>query len=109
VAALAFSPDGATLAVAGDSGTLQLWDTANRQPLGTGLTTPGEAITSLAFTKDGTSLYATSLHSPVQRYRVTPAYAATWICAHTNSTLTAAEWHTYIPDASYRDVCPGKS
>ncbi|MET9792743.1 nSTAND1 domain-containing NTPase [Streptomyces canus] len=108
VAALAFSPDGATLAVAGDSGTLQLWDTANRQPLGSGLTTPGEAITSLAFTADGTSLYATSLHSPVQRYRVTPAYAATWICAHTDTRLSVAEWHTYIPDASYRDVCPGK-
>ncbi|MFF4056620.1 hypothetical protein ACFYZ8_27090 [Streptomyces sp. NPDC001668] len=108
VAALAFSPDGATLAVAGDSGNLQLWDTANRQPLGSGLTTPGEAITSLAFTADGTSLYAASLHSPVQRYRVTPAYAATWICAHTGTTLTAAEWHTYIPDAPYRDLCPGK-
>ncbi|MFF0015942.1 hypothetical protein [Streptomyces sp. NPDC005374] len=106
VAALAFSPDGATLAVSGDSGALQLWDTANRQPLGGDLTTPGEAITSLAFTKDGTSLYATSLHAPVQRYRVTPSYAATWICAHTNTTLTAAEWHTYIPDAPYRDVCP---
>ncbi|MFF0084769.1 hypothetical protein ACFYR1_34460 [Streptomyces canus] len=109
VAALAFSPDGATLAVAGDSGTLQLWDTANRQPLGSGLTTPGEAITSLAFTTDGTSLYATSRHAPVQHYRVTPAYAATWICAHTHTTLSAAEWHTYIPDAPYRDVCPGNA
>ncbi|MEU0413465.1 helix-turn-helix domain-containing protein [Streptomyces griseorubiginosus] len=108
VAALAFSPDGATLAVAGDSGTLQLWDTANRQPLGSGLTTPGEAITSLAFTKDGTSLYASSPHVPFQRYRVTASYAATWICTHTDSTLTAAEWRTYIPDAPYRDLCPGK-
>ncbi|WP_330262270.1 hypothetical protein [Streptomyces griseorubiginosus] len=108
VTALAFSPDGATLAVAGDSGTLQLWDTANRQPLGSGLTTPGETINSLAFTTDGTSLYASSPHVPLQRYRVTPAYAAAWICAHTDTTLTAAEWHTYIPDAPYRDVCPGK-
>ena len=34
ITALAFSPDGDTLAVGGDAGTLQLWDIATQQPLG---------------------------------------------------------------------------
>jgi WD40 repeat protein len=72
ISALAFSPDGSTLAVAGEGGSLQLWDSVGQQPLGSGLTTPGEAITSLAFTSDGTALDAGSPHVPAQRYSVTP-------------------------------------
>ncbi|MDT0479494.1 nSTAND1 domain-containing NTPase [Streptomyces doebereineriae] len=106
VGTLAFSPDGGTLAVAGDSGSLQLWNTADQQPLGSGLTTPGEGITSLAFTPDGATLHATSLHVPLQRYPVSPSYAADQICARAGTTLSRAQWRTYIPDASYRGVCP---
>ncbi|MFI6439870.1 helix-turn-helix domain-containing protein [Streptomyces sp. NPDC050759] len=106
VDALAFSPDGGTLAVAGDSGSLQLWDTSDQQPLGSGLTTPGEGIVSLAFTPRGGTLYATSPHAPLQRYPVTSSHAATAICAGTAATLSRAQWHTYIQDAPYRDVCP---
>ncbi|WP_405721078.1 helix-turn-helix domain-containing protein [Streptomyces sp. NBC_01537] len=106
VGTLAFSPDGGTLAVAGDSGSLQLWDTADQQPLGSGFTTPGEGITSLAFTPDGATLQATSLHVPLQRYPVSPSYAADQICARAGTTLSRAQWRTYIPDASYRGVCP---
>ncbi|MFI6936691.1 helix-turn-helix domain-containing protein [Streptomyces sp. NPDC050287] len=105
VGALAFSPDGGTLAVAGDSGSLQLWDTAGQQPLGSGLTTPGDAITSVAFTPNAATLYATSAHVPLQHYPVNPSYAATWICARTGTTLSPAQWHTYIPEAAYRSVC----
>ena len=106
VRALAFSPDGGTLAVAGDSGSLQLWNTADQQPLGSGLTTPGEGITSLAFTPDGATLHATSLHVPLQRYPVSPSYAADQICARAGTALSRAQWRTYIPDTSYRGVCP---
>ncbi|WP_405820039.1 helix-turn-helix domain-containing protein [Streptomyces sp. NBC_01390] len=105
VGALAFSPDGGTLAVAGDSGSLQLWDTASQQPLGSGLTTPGEAITSLAFTLNGTILNAASPHAPLQRYPVSASYAADQICARAGTTLSAGQWHTYIPEAAYRSVC----
>ncbi|WP_371584446.1 WD40 repeat domain-containing protein [Streptomyces sp. NBC_01314] len=72
VEALAVSPDGATLAVGGGSGTLQLWDTATQQPLGGPLTTPGETIGSLAFSADSATLYTGSAHVPLQRYAVDP-------------------------------------
>ncbi|WP_373287282.1 WD40 repeat domain-containing protein, partial [Streptomyces lacrimifluminis] len=58
VSALAVSPDGATLAVGGGAGTLQLWDIATQQPLGGPLTTPGEPVDTLAFGADSGTLYA---------------------------------------------------
>jgi WD40 repeat protein len=107
VAAVAFSPDGRTLAVGGDGGSLQLWDVATQQPLSSGpLTTPGEAITSLAFGPDGTTLYAGSAHVPLQRYAVDPDRALARVCARTgNAELTRAQWRTYVPDAPYRRIC----
>ncbi|MER6710107.1 hypothetical protein [Streptomyces sp. NPDC000877] len=106
VSALALSPDGRTLAVGGDAGSVQPWDVATRQPLGGPLTTPGESIDSLAFAPDGTTLYAGSPHVPLQRYVVDPERAVTEVCARTGSTgLTRTQWHTYVPDAPYRRIC----
>ncbi|HST85959.1 MAG TPA: hypothetical protein VLL08_29745 [Kineosporiaceae bacterium] len=109
VSALAFSPDGRTLAVAGDSGTLQLWDTATQQPLGGNLKTAGELITSLAFSADLATLYATSAHASLQRFPITPADAITRACRRAGASLTVAQWRLYIPDARYRSVCPGSA
>ncbi|WP_328744175.1 nSTAND1 domain-containing NTPase [Streptomyces sp. NBC_00285] len=105
VSALAFSPDGNTLAVAGDLGSLQLWDTASHQALST-VTTPGEGITALAFNPDGSALYSAGTHVPLRTYPVTPSYAVAQICARTAGSLSPTQWHTLIPDAGYRSVCP---
>ncbi|MDX2932883.1 WD40 repeat domain-containing protein [Streptomyces ipomoeae] len=106
VSALAVSPDGRTLAVGGDAGTLQLWDIATRQPLGGPLTTAGDAIASLAFSPDSTTVHAAGTHVPLMRYTIDPARAVTQICARTGGAgLTPAQWHTYVPDAPYREVC----
>ncbi|WP_086785510.1 helix-turn-helix domain-containing protein [Streptomyces caniscabiei] len=105
--ALAFSPDGSTLAVGGDAGTIQLWDTATRQPLGPSLPTPGESIDTLAFSPDSTMLYAGSEHVPLQRYVVDPDRAVSLVCSRAGNTeLTRAQWRTYLPDRPYRQVCP---
>ncbi|WP_020134911.1 WD40 repeat domain-containing protein [Streptomyces sp. 351MFTsu5.1] len=106
VSALALSPDGRTLAVGGDGGGLQLWDMPTAQPIGALLTTPGEAVYTLAFAADGTTLYAGSAHVPVQRYDLDPAHALSRVCARAaGTTLSRAQWHTYVPDAPYRRVC----
>ncbi|WP_327404520.1 hypothetical protein OG194_33600 [Streptomyces sp. NBC_01288] len=108
VSALALSPDGRTLAVGGDTGTLQLWDIATGQPLGDPLPTPGDPVDSLAFSADSTTLYASGLHVPLQRYVVDPARAVPLICARTgDAELTRTRWHTYLPDVPYRTVCGG--
>ncbi|MEV5435136.1 helix-turn-helix domain-containing protein [Streptomyces sp. NPDC052682] len=107
ITALAFSPDGSTLAMGGDAGTVQLWDIATRQPLGQPLPTPGGSIDTLAFSPDSTLLYAGGEHVPLQRYVVDPDRAVSLVCARAgNRELTRAQWRTYIPERPYRRVCP---
>ncbi|MDX3709190.1 helix-turn-helix domain-containing protein [Streptomyces europaeiscabiei] len=106
ITALAFSPDGDTLAVGGDAGTLQLWDIATQQPLGPPLPTPGGSIDTLAFSPDSTLLYAGGKRVPLQRYVVDPDRAVSLVCARAGNTeLTRAQWRTYVPDRPYRRVC----
>ncbi|WP_216372955.1 hypothetical protein [Streptomyces tailanensis] len=89
----------------GDTGTLQLWDIATQQPLGGPLTTPGDAITSLAFSPDSTTVHASGPHAPLQHYTIAPTQAVTRICTRTgDADLTPAQWHTYLPDVPYREV-----
>lgn len=107
ITALAFSPDGDTLAVGGNAGTLQLWDIATRQPLGPPQPTPGGSIDTLAFSPDSTTLYAGGIHVPLQRYVVDPDRAVSLVCARAGNTeLTRAQWRTHIPDRPYRKTCP---
>ncbi|WP_149827667.1 hypothetical protein [Streptomyces tailanensis] len=106
VSALAISPDGRTLAVGGEAGSLQLWDIATQQPLGRPLTTPGDAIVTVAFSADSGTLYAGSAHAPLQRYPIDPSTAAGAVCARTGGDgLTRAQWRTYVRDVPYRRVC----
>jgi len=81
VVSVSLGRGGRTLAVGGDAGTLQIWDTATQQPLGGPLTTPGENITTLAFSHDNATLYAGSAHVPLQRYAIAPSRAVDRICA----------------------------
>ncbi|MET9090344.1 hypothetical protein ABZX77_52355, partial [Streptomyces sp. NPDC004237] len=88
------------------AGSLQLWDVATQQPLGSPLTTPGEEIDSLSFSSDGTTVYASSAHMPLQRYVVDPARAQTLVCARAGGVgLTPAQWHTYVPEVPYLRLC----
>ncbi|MGW6905925.1 nSTAND1 domain-containing NTPase [Streptomyces sp. NPDC054940] len=109
VSALAVSPDGRTLAVGGEAGTLQLWDIDTHQPLGGPLTTPGEGIDTVAFSADSGTVYAGSAHVPLQQYTITSSKAVAWVCARApgaaGAELTRAQWRTYLPDVPYRKVC----
>ncbi|MGW3117857.1 nSTAND1 domain-containing NTPase [Streptomyces sp. NPDC001107] len=106
VTALAISPDRTTLAVGGEAGSLQLWDIATQQPLGSPLTTSGEQIDTVAFSADGGTVYAGSAHVPLQRYSIDPARAVQTVCARAGGGgLTRAQWRTYLPQVAYRRVC----
>ncbi|MFF7762963.1 nSTAND1 domain-containing NTPase [Streptomyces griseorubiginosus] len=106
VSALAVSPDGRTLAVGGEAGSLQLWDIATQQPLGGLLSTPGDPIDTVAFGPDSGMVYAGSAHVPLQHYVIDPARAVASVCARAGAPeLTRAQWRTYVRDVPYRKVC----
>ncbi len=56
VYAVAFSPDGQTLASASSDHTIRLWDVASRQLTGAPLTRHNAAVMSVAFSPDGQTL-----------------------------------------------------
>jgi WD40 repeat protein len=87
VSALAFSPDGRTLAAAGDQGTLQLWDVVADQPLGGPVRTPGDPLLALSFSPDGGTLYAAGAHVPLQRYEIGPHQVVADVCKRVGAGL----------------------
>ncbi|MFJ8435527.1 helix-turn-helix domain-containing protein [Kitasatospora sp. NPDC094019] len=105
VSVLAFSHDGSTLAAAGGDGTLRLWDLASHQPLGPALPAPGGAALSLAFGPDDRTLRVATEHVPAHEIAVAPDRSATDICERAGGGLPPADWHTYLPEVPYREVC----
>ena len=87
-------------------GTLRLWDTAGQRLLGSDLPTSGDGIDTLAFTRDGATLYAGGPDVLLQRHPVAPDEVARLLCGRAGGGLTEAQWRTYVPDAPYRQVCP---
>ena len=97
VKAVAFSPDGHTLATGSNDQTVQLWkvtDPAHPTPLGRPLTGHAGPINSVVFSPDGHTLATGSNDQTVQLWKVTdPAHPTPLgrpLTGHTNSVLTVA-------------------
>ena len=56
ITALAFSPDGNTLASGGTDGTVRFWNTENGDPLSTPITGHTESVKAVAFSNGGSTL-----------------------------------------------------
>ncbi|MFJ9631819.1 hypothetical protein ACIRU8_29385 [Streptomyces sp. NPDC101175] len=107
VTALAFAPDGRTLAVGHKSGTVQLWDTDEQQLLVAELPTTGDETGSVAFSRDGGTLFVSGPHVPLASYSVDPEQAVSRVCARMGAGggLSRADWKAYVPEVPYRAVC----
>lgn len=72
-----------------------------------GIAAPGRDTTTHPLKVwDTATLHAAGVQVPLQSCTVDPARAVSRICARTGGAdLTRAQWHTYVPDSSYRRVC----
>jgi WD40 repeat protein len=107
VRALAFSPDGHTLATASDDHTARLWDvrdSSHPHPLGT-LTGHTNAVRAVAFSTDGHTLATASDDTTTRLWATNIAKIATRICTITRPAITNNEWHQYLPDLPYQPPC----
>lgn len=104
VTALAFSPDGRTLAAGTRAGGIRLWDIPSRTVIGAPLPTSGDRVRTLAFSADGQSLHIRGASTRPRTQLLAPEHLAAELCARFGS-LTRGQWTTYIPDEEYRDIC----
>lgn len=110
VAALAFSPDSSLLVFSSADTSLRLWTLwqgaqINLLAQGVPLLAHREIVRSLAFRKDGKTLYSASIDS----LRAWDLEARRWFesaCRVANRNLTRLEWQQFLLGESYRKTCP---
>jgi WD40 repeat protein len=88
VNAMAFAPNGVTLAMAGGDGAISLWDLAGRREVGI-LRTPGATLQSLAFSPDGRHLATGGADGAVRHWDMAQALGGR-DCSRNQSTSRAA-------------------
>ena len=86
--------------------TVRLWDADTGQPVGQPLTGHTDAVSSVAFSPDGTRIVSGSADNTV---RLWPAYPdpASAMCAKLTTNMSHQQWRDWVsPDIDYIKVCP---
>jgi WD40 repeat protein len=107
--AAAVSPDGSTLAVGNNNGTIQFWSISTGQQIGPSIATGDGAVDSLAFSPDGTTLASAGADGTLRTWNVgylTPAAALAQLCGRIRPAMPAAAWSApQKAGISYQEAC----
>jgi WD40 repeat protein len=107
VLAVAFSPDGKTLASGSNDDTIILWDVASRRRIGRPLARHTDQVKALAFSPDGKTLATGSADHTIVLWDINLEFDSTRGCRIANRNLSKAEWDQFIgPDTPYECTCP---
>jgi WD40 repeat protein len=105
VFSVAYEPDGRELVTVSGDGKLRLWDLASGRLIGSplpGADTGGWGTSFL----DGKRTIAVFGDGTGVIWNIDPASWKAQACRVANRNLTPAEWHDFLPQRSYRHVCP---
>jgi WD40 repeat protein len=110
VYAIAYSPDGATLASAGGDGSARLWDAATQQEIGTPMTAGPGPVYAIAYSPDGATLVTAgasgSSGGNARQWDVAfPAGLLAAACAIADQSLTRQQWADYAGIQPFQQVC----
>lgn len=90
VIAVAFSPDGRTVASGAEDGTIRFWDAATHREIGSPLTEHTRAVYTVAFSPDGTTLASASSDSTVRLWDVQTQQPLFTLAGHTRDVFGVA-------------------
>ncbi|MGN6609334.1 MAG: nSTAND1 domain-containing NTPase [Jatrophihabitans sp.] len=108
VLAAALSPDGSTVALSSNDGSVRLYPVHDsrrlRVPLET-LTSPGGSVFAVSYTPDGRELIAGGRGSQVLRWTLDVQGYASRLCHAVGTPITRQEWALCVPGAAYQPPC----
>ena len=103
-----FSPDGAVVVTGSDDGSVQLWDAARREQLGTPLQAGG-SVNAVAVSSRGTVAAATDRGVEMSDGLLLSRSYNAWrdrICGIVHMNLTPVEWRELFGSERYHRTCP---